>query len=217
MAETSGDGITVLIVGATGLVGSHVFEQALADPAVARVIAPTRRPLPPHEKLLSPQVDFNELPTEADWWRVDAVICTLGTTIKTAGSQLAFRRVDHDYPLDVARLAKAYGASTYALTSAIGADAKSRFFYNRVKGEVENELKAQGFTSLTIVRPGIIGGKRPEFRLGERLFLHAMQIIGPLLPRQWRVSPAGNIARALLNAALSQKPGVHIIPASELA
>lgn len=217
MAEKPQDGITVLLVGATGLVGSHVLQQALTDPAIARVIAPTRRPLPAHDKLLSPQVDFNELPTEADWWQVDAVICTLGTTIKTAGSQLAFRRVDHDYPLDVARLAKAYGASTYVLNSAVGADSKSRFFYNRVKGELERDLQALGFSSLTFVRPGLIGGDREEFRFGERAFTVALKILGPVLPRQWRINPASNIARALINAALAPKLGVHVVTAAELA
>lgn len=100
----------VLLIGATGLVGQSVLRQALQHPQVEQVIAPTRRPLPAHARLLNPVVDFDALPSDADWWAVDAVICTLGTTIKKAGSQAAFRRVDHDLPLRVAQIALRHGA-----------------------------------------------------------------------------------------------------------
>ncbi|WP_377035795.1 hypothetical protein [Microvirga sp. GCM10011540] len=123
------------------------------------VVAPVRRPLPAHPKLLAPRVDFERLPEDAGWWQADAVVCTLGTTIRTAGSQEAFRRVDRDYPLAVARLSREHGAETFALNSAIGADPSSRFFYNRVKGERERDLAGLGFRSLTFVRPGLIGGQ----------------------------------------------------------
>ncbi|WP_407274908.1 hypothetical protein V6C39_05835 [Dickeya ananatis] len=96
----------LLLVGATGLVGHQVLLKALAESRITQVTAPVRRELPAHDKLLAPQVSFEHLPQDADWWQADAVICTLGTTIKTAGSQAAFYRVDHDYPLAVARLAK---------------------------------------------------------------------------------------------------------------
>ncbi|WP_246705209.1 NAD-dependent dehydratase [Rhizobium sp. RM] len=217
MADMAGEGATLLLVGASGMVGGHVLRLALADPAVARVVAPTRRPLPPHPKLISPQVDFDQLPETADWWRANAVICTLGTTIRTAGSQDAFRRVDHDYPLAVARLAHAYGTQTYVLNSAIGADRRSSIFYNRVKGEVEDGLKTIGFRSLTLVRPGLIGGQRDEFRFGERAMTVVLKALGPLLPKKWRINPADKIARAILDAALRPAGGVHIVPASQLA
>ena len=110
----------LLLVGATGLVGGHVLQQALADPAVVRVIAPTRRSLVPHPKLLNPLVDFERLPDDADWWAVDAVVCTLGTTIRVAGSQAAFYKVDHDHPLEVAYLARRHGAQAFAFNSALG-------------------------------------------------------------------------------------------------
>lgn len=142
-----------MLVGATGLMGRHVLQRALADPRVDAIVAPTRRALPTHAKLSSPSVDYEWLDEDASWWRADAVICTLGTTLRTAGSEAAFRRVDHDYPLAVARLARAHGTPTYVLNSAIGADAGSRFFYNRVKGELENALRLVGFDSLTLVRP----------------------------------------------------------------
>lgn len=206
----------LLLIGATGLVGSHVLHQALDDPRITEVIAPTRRTLPNHPKLFAPLIDFEQLPTDAVWWQVDAVICALGTTMKKAQSKEAFRRVDHDYPLAVARLARRQGTPTYVLNSALGADVASRFFYSRVKGEVEQGLVASDFASLTLVRPGLISGNRPEFRLGERVAESVLTVLGPVLPKRWRVNPAERIATTLLNAAIQAQPGTHIISSAAL-
>lgn len=206
----------LLLVGATGLVGSHVLSQALADARVTSIVAPVRRSLPEHAKLRSPRVNFDALDPAAAWWQADALICTLGTTLRTAGSKAAFRVVDHDLPLAVARFSHAQGTPTYVLNSAIGADATSRFFYNQVKGELEQDLAGEGFSSLTFVRPGIIGGQRQEFRLGERLLVSALTVAGPILPRRWRVNPAAKIAQALLAAAIDAQPGTHIVTADKL-
>jgi len=206
----------LLLVGSTGLVGRHVLELALTDPRVDHVTALSRKPLPPHPKLDTPPIDFDNLPEDATWWRADAVICTLGTTMKTAGSEEAFRRVDHDYPLTVARLAARHGTPAYALNSAMGADPSSRFLYNRVKGEVESTLRTCGFPSVTLVRPGLIGGERAEFRLGEKIATFLLTGLGPLLPRKWRINPASKIAAALLEAAIVGKPGVTVISSDSL-
>ena len=197
----------LMLVGATGLVGQSVLRQALAHPQVEQVIAPTRRPLPPHAKLLNPVVDFEALPLDADWWAVDAVICTLGTTIKKAGSQAAFRRVDHDHPLRVAQIALKHGASAYALNSALGADATSRVFYSRTKGELERDLQTLGYPSLTFVRPGLIGGERQEARPSEQIGVAVSQWLRPLLPARYRVVPAERIAHQLVQAALAGEAG----------
>jgi uncharacterized protein YbjT (DUF2867 family) len=201
----------ILLVGATGLVGQSVLQQALDHPAIGQVVAPTRRPLPAHPKLLNPVVDFEALPEEADWWAVDAVICTLGTTIKKAGSKAAFYRVDHDHPLRVAELARRHGARAYALNSALGADAASRVFYSRTKGELERDLQALGFPSLTFVRPGLIGGERAESRPAEQVGVKLSQWLRPLLPARYRVVPAERIAACLLQAALAEGQGLHAI------
>ena len=156
--------VKILLLGATGLVGRHTLALALADPRVACVIAPTRSALAPHPKLNAPLVDFENLDAGAAWWQVDAVICALGTTMRVAGSQAAFRRVDHDYPLAFARLARRHGTSTYVLNSAAGANAGSRFFYNRVKGELERDLAQEGFSSLTFVRPSCMSSMRANMR-----------------------------------------------------
>jgi len=203
---------TLLIVGATGLVGRAVLRLALADVSIGRVIAPTRRALDlQHEKLVNPVVDFDALPAGAHWWAADAVICTLGTTIKKAGSQAAFRKVDYDYPLEVARFARADGVDTYALVSSLGANAKSRTFYLRTKGETERDLAAGGFSSLTILRPSLIGGGRDERRWGEALGLKLFAALGPLLPRRYRIAPAERIAATLLAAVREARPGVRIV------
>jgi uncharacterized protein YbjT (DUF2867 family) len=209
--------LRILLAGATGLVGRAALRRALADARVDRVVAPTRRPLPPHPKLENPQVDFDALPADASWWMVDGVMCTLGTTIRTAGSQAAFRRVDHDYVVAVATLARAHGARAFALTSAMGASPTSRIFYNRTKGETERSVAACGYRSFTIVRPGVIGGEREESRPAEFVALRVLRALGPLLPRRYRISPAERIADALLTAAIDARPGQHLIGAAELA
>ena len=201
-----------MIVGATGLVGRAVLRQALADASIARVVAPTRRPLGlQHGKLVNPVVDFDALPERAEWWRVDAVVCTLGTTIRKAGAQAAFLKVDHGYPLAVARLARAAGASTFAFTSSTGANAKSRTFCLRTKGETERDLAGVGFDSLTVLRPSLIGGERDERRWGESLGLKILTAMEPLLPRRYRIVPAERIAAMLLASVMAAMPGVRIV------
>ena len=214
----SADGVRVLLVGATGLVGGHVLDRLLTEPRVTRVVAPVRRPLPRRAaRLDAPVVDFEALPDDASMWGVDAVICTLGTTMRVAGSRDAFRRVDHDYPLAIATHARRHGARACALTSAMGADAQSRFFYNRVKGELETALQAQGWPSLTLVRPGLIGGDRREARAAERAAAVVLGAVGPVLPKRWRISPAAHIADALVGYALAAAPGCRVVGAAELA
>lgn len=208
----------VMLVGATGLVGAEVLTRLLATDQVQRVIAPTRRPLRvTHAKLINPQVDFDALPVDASWWAVNGVICTLGTTMRKAGSRDAFYRVDHDYPLAVAELALARGATIYALNSAAGADPDSRIFYNRVKGDVERDLTALGFPSVTLVRPGLIGGDRAEQRAGETFALHLLRALRPVLPRALRICPATRIADALVQAVLDPQPAVNVVPAVDLS
>lgn len=208
----------VMLVGATGLVGGQVLQQLLDDARCDAVVAPTRRPLNVTNPVLhNPVVDFERLPTDADWWAVDAVICALGSTIRQAGSREAFARVDHDYPLQVATLAQAHGAHAFVLNSAMGADPASRFFYNRVKGRLEQDLRGLGYPSLTLVRPGLIGGERTERRPGEHLASVVLGALGPVLPRAWRISPAQTIAGEMLEAALAPRPGVQIVDAAALA
>jgi uncharacterized protein YbjT (DUF2867 family) len=207
----------LILTGATGLVGREVLRLALNDARVTAIVAPVRKPLPAHAKLEAPLVDFDALPEDAPWWQAHALICTLGTTMKMAGTRKAFRRVDHDYPLAVARLALAAGTRTYVLNSAAGANAASRIFYNRVKGELERDLEALGFASLTHVRPGLIGGERAVARAGEGAALRILRVLGPVLPARWRINPAPRIASALLEAALASAPGVHVVSAEQLA
>lgn len=206
----------LMLVGATGLVGQSVLRQALTHAQVQQVIAPTRRLLPPHARLFNPVVDFEALPTEAGWWNVDAVICTLGTTIKVAGSQAAFRRVDHDHPLQVAQIAVKHGAKAFALNSALGADPDSRVFYSRTKGELERDLQALGYPSLTLVRPGLIGGNRHEPRPAEQIGVRVSEWLRPLLPPRYRVVPAERIAFHLLQAALAAQPGVRVVMSEDI-
>lgn len=206
----------IILAGVTGLVGQHVLELALNSPEIKQVIALSRRPLPTHPKLLSVSVNYEDLPATADWWQADAVICTLGTTIGKAGSPEAFERVDHDYPLLIAGHALRAGTHTYVLNSAIGANPQSRFLYNRTKGRVEQDLRNLGFRSLTIARPGLIGGKRDEFRLGEGIAAVLLGFVGPILPHRWRINPADQIARALLHSAIIGEPGLRWISSTEM-
>ena len=191
-----------LLAGATGLVGREILQGLLADDGVAAVHALARRPLSlTHPKLTVHLVDFAALPALP---RVDEVYLALGTTIKVAGSQAAFRAVDYDANLAVAKAARAAGATRLGLVSAMGADARSSIFYSRVKGELENDLGGLGYEALVFARPSMLAGNRgalgqPE-RGGEELALKASRWLGPLIPRNYRSIQAKDVAGALLRA-----------------
>lgn len=206
--------LRLLLLGATGAVGREVLAQALADTRVAQVIAPTRRPLAAHEKLLNPVTDFTPL-TAAPWWQADAVVCALGTTIKVAGSQPAFAAVDRDLVIDTARLARQAGATRLALNSSLGASHHGNF-YLRTKAQAEDGVRALGYPSLTIVRPSLIAAERAAVRPGEVAGLWVSRVLGPLVPRRYRPVAAARIARALLEAALQGPPGEHVIESERL-
>lgn len=209
--------MNVILAGATGLVGGQVLQQLLDDARCRSVIAVTRRPLAQqHAKLRNDVIDFAQL---AAWTApaADAVICALGSTMKQAGSREAFHRIDHDYPLQLARAARAQGTAAFVLNSAAGADPDSRFFYNRVKGELERDLRLLGFPALILVRPGLIGGERNEHRTGEQIASRVLGLLGPVLPRRYRINPAERIAAAMVQAALAPPAGVQIVESTELA
>ncbi|MBX3710516.1 MAG: NAD(P)H-binding protein [Lysobacter sp.] len=202
---------SLLILGSTGLVGGHLLRLALDDDRVARVVAPVRRTLPVHPRLDAPVVDFEALPADAAWWRVDAVACALGTTIRDAGSREAFRRVDVDYVVEAARHARAAGARSFALNTAAGANRSSFGFYLRCKGEAEDGVDALGYPSYTIVRPSMIGGERAQRRAMEHAVVRIARACAAVIPARWRVVEAEAIARRLLDAAIEAAPGRHVV------
>ena len=204
-----------MIVGATGAVGREVLAAALADPRFDEVVAPTRRPLTPHAKLLNPVVDFAHLPTDAAWWQVDAVVCALGTTIKVAGSQAAFAAVDRDLPVTVAQLARQAGATRFALNSSLGASLTGNF-YLRTKAQAEAGIREIGYPVFTIVRPSLIDTKREQSRRGELFGVIVARALKPLIPSRYRAVKPEAIARALLDGVLLARPGEHVIESERL-
>ncbi len=204
---------TALIAGATGLVGGHLLRLLLADDAYQKVTILARRGLPlTNPKLQQRLIDFDHL-ADLDAPKVDDVFCCLGTTIKKAGSQEAFRKVDFGYVEALARVAARAGAKQFLLVSAIGADAKSRVFYSRVKGETEAAVQAGGFAGTHIFQPSLLLGDRAESRPMERLSILVggplgFVFAGPL--RRYRPIPAETVAAAMLKVAKKARPGAHV-------
>jgi uncharacterized protein YbjT (DUF2867 family) len=211
---------TALLAGATGLVGSHCLSQLLSDPAYGRVVAVVRRPLPLNDpKLDTRVVDFDRL-AGADLPPVDDVYCALGTTIRRAGSRDAFRHVDHDYVVALARRAAERGATRFVLVSAIGADARSLVFYNRVKGETERDVAAVSFAAVHLLRPSFLVGERSEHRPGERLMITVFSGVAPLLLgplRRYRPVAAEVVARAMRAVARTGGTGIQVYESDRIA
>lgn len=202
-----------LLLGATGLVGSELLSMLLADEAFSEVAVVTRRATGRrHAKLREEIFDLNDLEAHAAAFAADQIFCALGTTIKKAGSQESFREVDYEYPLRAARLGLAAGAKHYLLVSSLGANAGSRIFYSRVKGELENDLRSLGYPHLTIVRPSLLTGNRDEFRLGEKVG----EALGFLMPPAYRPIAAGTVARAMVDAAKHPVAGARVIDSREM-
>lgn len=208
---------TLIIFGATGLVGSQALAMALADKRVTQVIAPTRRPLPVHERLTNPRLEQVLEDPGLDSWCADRAICALGTTRKQAGSAAAFRAIDHDLVLKVAGRLRQAGVSSFALVSSLGADPRARFLYPRTKGEVERAIERLGFPSLTILRPGFLEGHRQEQRAMEKMVGVLLRVAAPVLPRSARASSSALVAAALLEAAIQQSAGMQIVTSERFA
>jgi uncharacterized protein YbjT (DUF2867 family) len=190
----------VVLAGATGLVGREILQGLIADPSISAIHALGRRaPAISNPKVSAHTIDFRSL---AVLPRVDEVFLALGTTIKVAGSQAAFRAVDFDANLAVAKAALAAGAKRAGLVSAMGASANSGIFYNRVKGELEDALSALPFEGLVIARPSVLAGHRESLgqpvRSGEGIALAVSRLLGPLIPRNYRSISAALVAKALL-------------------
>lgn len=198
----SAAGRAALLAGASGLVGRELLRGLLADEQVAAVHALARRPLGlQHPKLTVHTVDFARLPPLPP---IDEAYLALGTTIKVAGSEAAFRAVDFDANLAVACGAQVAGARRMGLVSAMGADTGSRLFYSRVKGELEEAIAGLGYEGVVIARPSLLVGDRgalgqPE-RAGERIGLHVGRWLRPVIPANYRPITARQVARALLRA-----------------
>ena len=207
---------TALLLGATGLVGRHLLGRLARDARWTRVVTLDRRPTAAASATHAPHVvDFDRLDALDDGlFAVDAVFCALGTTIKQAGSQGAFRHVDFEIPVAVARRARAAGAPQMLLVSSMGSDAGSRVFYTRVKGETEEAMGAIGFRSVGIARPSLLTGARREARMGEQVSEAVLGVLRPLLVgplKNLRPTAADDVAAALVAFAASRRPGVTVL------
>ena len=204
-----------LVAGATGLVGQALVRQLAGDSAWSEVRALVRRALPADlsgPTVVPVTVDYTRLDPPPAWAAADHVFCALGTTIRQAGSQEAFRQVDLEFPVALARGALARGARHFLLVSAIGAATESRVFYNRVKGEVEDTILGLGFRSVTVARPSLLLGPREVTRLGEQI----AKLLGFLAPPRWKPVEATSVARALVEAARRDLPGIRVLENREL-
>ncbi len=211
---------TALLAGPSGLVGGALLPLLTASNAYGQVHALVRRALP--NLTTSPTlswhvVDFNALPAMPP---IDDAYIALGTTIKVAGSEAAFRQVDFDAVVNTARVARAAGATRLAVVSALGADAKSKVFYNRVKGEMQAAVSSMGFTSVVLAQPSLLLGDRAALgqpqRSGEEW---AMRLLGPVMgwvPRSVRPIQATSVASALVAAMVDAAPGIVILSSAQM-
>jgi uncharacterized protein YbjT (DUF2867 family) len=209
---------TALVIGATGLIGSHLVELLGKDERYSKIIILSRRKI----QYLNPKkivqvIDYDNPDTSVV--KGDDVFCAIGTTIKKAGSKENQYRIDCEYPARLAQIAKQNGAQKFILVSSIGADPKASNFYLRTKGDLEEKLKAINFDSLVILRPSILLGQRREFRLGERIGIFVMQALRPLMIgsfKKYRGVAASAVAQRMLQAAVSNTQKLEVISSEEI-
>ncbi len=205
---------SVLLLGATGLVGGECLKLLVTRDDYRRIVVPVRSPLqdtPRDSRVEVHTIDFERIGDFASLFAVDHVISCLGTTIAKAGSRERFRRVDFDYAYETARRAAGEGASHLLLVTAMGADASSRIFYNRVKGDLEEAVRGLPFRSVSIFRPSIILGDRRESRAGESAGKVLAALFGFAIPSRYKPVAARDIARAMLAVARESPPGIRIV------
>jgi uncharacterized protein YbjT (DUF2867 family) len=215
---------TAALLGATGLVGGYVLKRLLGEPTYSSVRTLGRRAPEGFSKADYPKVSHHVVDLEqpeafAELLDVDDVFCCLGTTMAKAGSEAAFRRVDLEIPVEVARVAARQGAPQFVLVSAHGADRGSPFFYNRVKGEAEDLIRSLSFEHVVLARPSLLLGPREEKRLGERVGGIVMRLTRPVMRgplRNLRPIHARDVAEALVRLAMWGGEGVTVATSEQL-
>lgn len=212
--------IKAIIAGASGLIGSKLLDILLQQPEYDEVLILVRKELSiQHEKLTQLIVDFDTLDNYSKAITGQAIFCCLGSTRKKTPDLNDYRKVDHDYPLQLAQIAYKNGVSQYHLVSAIGADAASSNFYTKMKGQVEEDIKKIGLPGLYIYQPSFLTGERKENRLAERIFIPIMKVINPLLIgnfKKYRSIPAVTVAMAMYKQSLKNEEGVFIYPSDKI-
>ncbi len=206
---------TALVLGASGLIGDSLTHSLVESALYSSVKVLVRKSLSwQHPRLQQVPFDFdnpNGLLTQAN-----DIFCCLGTTIKKAGSKAAFRKVDYQYPMDIARLGLANGAQQFAIVTAMGADPDSRVFYNKIKGEVERDLAVLNYPTFLIFRPSLLFGNRSENRLVERIAAGAMRLFNPIIPAKYRGIEADKVANAMLQTTQQNLTGKHVFESDVL-
>lgn len=202
---------TALVAGCSGLIGSQLLNLLLNDSRYSRIVAISRTPLNlTHAKLKSVVLDFDRLKENAADLACDDIFCCLGTTIKKVKTKEAFRKVDFEYPLELAKVGKELGAEKYLLVSALGANKTSSIFYNQVKGEVEEAIAKVGFPTLHIFRPSLLVGPRLEQRSGEEAAKWVYKIFGFMIPSKYSAIESIKVARAMISFSQTADHGVCI-------
>jgi uncharacterized protein YbjT (DUF2867 family) len=212
---------TALVAGATGLVGGELVKQLSDDIYYDEIKLISRKPLTFGDKRIKIVLvsDFDKLGQQGAVLSADDVYCCLGTTIKKAGNKENFKKVDYQYPLNLANISLKHGAGQFLLVSSMGADPKSFFFYNRIKGELEQELGTLPFRSILVFRPSLLLGDRSEHRAGEKFAQWILPLFSPLMRgplEKYRAIRAADVAAAMLSAGKRGLRGVHIFNSEEV-
>lgn len=209
-----------LIAGATGLVGSSLLEQLLTGNEYEKIVIITRKSIDTtHPKLIQKKIDFDSIESLKLDFQVDDVFCALGTTIKTAGSQDAFYKVDYAYVVNLGKWCAANGVKRFLIVSAMGANSKSGIFYNRVKGEMETAVSQLNIPQIVIFRPSLLMGNRKEKRVGEKMAQAVMGtlgflFVGPLL--KYKGIHADVVANAMIKSAMTEAKGYKVYESGEI-
>ncbi|MCB1176488.1 MAG: oxidoreductase [Leptospiraceae bacterium] len=208
------------IIGTTGLIGGHLLRLLSVDEYYEKVNSISRRPMDiGHSRIKNYTINFDAMGNYKDAFNVDVVFCTLGTTIKKAGSQEEFRKVDYEYVLESAKISKEMGVSKFLVVTALGSDANSMIFYNKVKGEIENALSSLSLPYLGVFQPSLLLGERGEVRTGEKvgeIFMGALSFvfIGPL--KKYKAIKAETVARSMIKISKMDKKGIEFIESDKI-
>lgn len=211
---------TALIVGASGLVGGHLLELLLANKSFSQVFSLVRKASnKKHKKLVELVFDFNDDLAYNKLPKTDVAFCCLGTTIKKTGSQAAFKKVDWEYPLKLAKALKKDNANSFHIITSLGSDAQSLIFYSRVKGELENDLKKLDFKYLSIYQPSLLLGNRQEKKWGENFAISIFPRFDFLLQgglKKYRAIEAEDVAKGMIYGALNETNNIQTYLSDEI-